>query len=127
EDGRDHVAAAAIAEHAEHRHGRDRLNNNHAVEDEIPESERASQARRAGGGGSRIGGHGLLVSVASRLQGSIPPSYGGWSDGRPRPSARDRREAPLSVHSTRLLPRQVLHSPDHWCGSSPSVRVFHLA
>ena len=51
QDCRDHVSAAAIAEHAKHRHGRDRLNDDDAVENQIPKGQRPPKARRSGSRG----------------------------------------------------------------------------
>ena len=45
QDRRDHMAVAAVAQHAEHRHGRDWLNHDDAVKDEVPKSESSPQAR----------------------------------------------------------------------------------
>ncbi len=50
QNGGDHVAMAAIAEHAEHRHGRNRLNDDDAVKNQVPKSEGAPQAGRSGSG-----------------------------------------------------------------------------
>ena len=45
----DHVPTSAVAEHAEHGHGRDRLDHDYAVQDQVPEGERPSQARSSEG------------------------------------------------------------------------------
>ena len=46
---RDHMSAPAIAEDTEDRHWRDGLNDDHAVKDQVPQRERAPQARSAAG------------------------------------------------------------------------------
>ena len=59
QDGGNDMPASAIAEHPEHRHRGDRLNHDNAVQNQIPERERAPQARNASG---RVGGRTHSVS-----------------------------------------------------------------
>ena len=44
QDRGDDMSVAAFGEHAEYGHRRDRLNHDHAVQNQIPERERAAQA-----------------------------------------------------------------------------------
>src|SRR5262245_30263465 len=47
ENCRDHMSMTTLAEHAKHRHWRDRLNYHDAVENEVPETESAPEFRRS--------------------------------------------------------------------------------
>ena len=60
------MAVAAIAEDAVHRHRRHRLDHDHSVEDQVPQGKGAPKAGRAGSGGARVCGHGLLKAVVGR-------------------------------------------------------------
>ena len=53
QDGGDDVAAAAIAQHAENRHRRDRLDDDDAVKDQIPKREGASKPGSGSGSSAR--------------------------------------------------------------------------
>ena len=65
-DGGDNVTFAAIAENTEDRHGRDRLNDDDAVEDQVRESEGTPQAEIGGWGGAGFGAQAPLL-LAGRL------------------------------------------------------------
>ena len=67
QDRRDHVSVAAIAEHAEYRHRRDRLNHDDAVKDEVPKSQSPPKTRgrrSASGSGCHVR---VLDYVAAKL------------------------------------------------------------
>src|SRR3984957_2664194 len=71
EDWGHHVSAAAIAEHPKHRHGSHWLNHDHAIENQIPKSKCAAQARRrrhCSGGNSF---HGCAYWIMPRAKLSI--------------------------------------------------------
>ena len=44
------MAVAAVAQNAEHGHWGDRLNDNNAVQNQVPEGKRAPKARSGGDG-----------------------------------------------------------------------------
>ncbi len=50
----DHMAMTAIAEHAEYGHGRNRLNDDDAIENQVPKSKRAPQAGSPGDPGEEV-------------------------------------------------------------------------
>ncbi len=68
QDGGHHVPVPALAEHAENRHGRDRLNDDHAVENQIPQRQRPPQARRSVGHYRSITAQGRSFRLRSNAQ-----------------------------------------------------------